>query len=300
MGRLTACAVGLVLALSPAAARPQFRASTDVVHLPVVVSGRDGQAISGLAVEDFEVREDGRPQRIQFFSRGSSGDTLPLHLGLLLDTSESMQKDLPDAMTACIQFVNAVEDSVDVTLVDFDTTVRIGLFEPPSYPMLFERIRARRASGMTALWDALGAYVGKAMAREGQHVLIVYSDGGDSSSTLTFGKLDELLRLSTNVVVYAIGYLENQGSSGRLEQQMRLTQMASETGGKAFFPASGKQMKGIYEQILKELGARYTLGYVSTNTLTDGRFRKIDVKVTRADTKGVSVRTRPGYFAARR
>jgi Ca-activated chloride channel family protein len=297
MGRVFLIGLGLLAALP---ARQQFHAATDVVHVPVVVTGRDGQHVRGLTAADFDVREDGRPQRIQFFAEGSPGDALPLHLGLLLDTSESMQRDLADAATASIQFVNAVEDSVDVTLVDFNTTVRVGRFAPPSYPLLFERIRARKAGGMTALYDAIAVYVEDAMVRDGQHVLILYSDGGDSSSSLTFGKLSELLRLSNNVVVYAIGYLENQLGSGRLDQQLRLTRMAHDTGGNAYFPVSGKQMRSIYDRILEELGARYTLGYVSTNSVADGRFRKVEVKVTRADVKGPTVRTRPGYYAARK
>ncbi len=297
MGRVLLIGLGLLAALP---ARQQFHAATDVVHVPVVVSGRDGQLVRGLTAADFDVREDGRPQRIQFFAQGSPGDALPLHLGLLLDTSESMQQDLADAATASIQFVNAVEDSVDVTLVDFDTTIRVGRFAPPSYPLLFERIRRRKAGGLTALYDAVAVYVEEAMARDGQHVLIVYSDGGDSSSSLTFGKVSALLRLSNNVIVYVIGYLENQSSGSRLEQQVRMTAMASDTGGKAYFPTSAKQMRDIYDKILEELAARYTLGYVSTNPAEDGRFRKVDVKVTRSEMKGPTVRTRPGYYAARR
>jgi Ca-activated chloride channel family protein len=296
MGRAFLIGLGLLAALP---AGQQFYAATDVVHVPIVVIGRDGQPVRGLTAADFDVREDGRPQRIQFFAEGSPGDALPLHLGLLLDTSESMQRDLADAATASIQFVNAVEDSVDVTLVDFDSTVRVGRFAPPSYPVLFERIRARKAGGMTALYDAIAMYLEGAMARDGQHVLILYTDGGDTSSSLTFGKVSELLRLSNNVIVYAIGYLENQRGSGRLDQQLRLTQLARDTGGSAYFPASGKQMRSIYDKILVELSARYTAGYVSTNPSMDGRFRKVEVKVTRADLKGLTVRTRPGYYAPR-
>ncbi len=89
---------------------------------------------------------------------------------------------------------------------------------------------------MTALYDATAVYLEDARARDGQHVLIMYTDGGDSSSTIGVGRLLELLRRSGNVIVYPIGYLENQQSTGRLEQRMRLGQMADATGGTAFFP----------------------------------------------------------------
>jgi len=291
----------LITILSVPSSRPQpqqtFHTGTDVVHVPVIVTGRRAELVRGLTPADFDVREDGQAQTIQFFSEGAPGDVLPLHLGLLLDTSESMTKDLGDAAGAAVQFVDALEEPIDVTLIDFDSTVRLARFSPPSYPQLFERIRARKASGMTALYDAVGVYLEGAASREGQHVLVMYTDGGDSSSSMTAGKLSELLRRCVNVQVYAIGYLENQLSSMRMMQQMRLTQIARDTGGDAYFPGDAKQIHEIYAKILDELLSRYTIGYVSSNRKADGKFRKLQVKLTRPDLKGVNVRTRPGYYA---
>src|SRR6185503_797628 len=146
-------------------------------------------------------------------------ETLPLHLGLLLDASESMDRDLREAASAAIQFIDALDEAVDVTFLDFDASVRLGRFSPSSYPMLFERIRDRKAGGMTALYDALGVYLEAALSREGQHVVLLYTAGGDSSSRITYGKLQELLRLG-NVMVSAIGYLEHPLSSTRMSQQL--------------------------------------------------------------------------------
>jgi Ca-activated chloride channel family protein len=284
---------------APPMTQQVFTAGTDLVHLPVSVTGRRGDPVRGLTADDFEVREDGRPQTIRFFAEGAPGDVLPLHVGLLLDTSESMQQDLQDAATAAVQFVDALEEPLDVTLVDFDSSVRLARFSPPSYPMLFERIRARKAGGMTALYDAIGVYLESAAARDGQHVLVMFTDGGDSTSSLNLGKLSEWLRRSPSVQVYAIGYLEHQTTSERTAQQMRLTQIAHETGGEAYFPSSAKQIRDIYAKILDELASRYTIGYTSSNPVNDGKFRKLQVKVTRADVKNVTIRTRPGYYAVR-
>jgi Ca-activated chloride channel family protein len=281
------------------AAQVPFRGTTDVVHVPVVVTGRDHALVRGLQRDDFQVLEEGKPQSIAFFSEGAPGDARPLHLGLLLDTSESMARDLGDAVNAAVQFIDALNEAVDVTFVDFDSSVRVGRFSPASYPQLFERMRASKAAGMTALYDALGVYLAQAADRDGQHVLILYTDGGDSTSSMNFGKLDELLRLDTNVLVYAIGYLENQRSVDRVAQQMRISQIARDTGGDAYFPVSANQIHEIYAKILDELLSRYTLGYVPLNRTADGRFRKLEVKVTRPDAKGVKVRTRPGYYAPR-
>lgn len=296
--------VFLTLSAAPAAQQPpvsgaqspQFKSSVTIVRLPVVVRGKDGQLVRGLAATDFEVREDGRPQQIAHFVEGAPGGELPLHLGLVLDTSGSMEKDLRDATTAAIRFVQALDEATDVTFMDFDTSVRVGRFMPPSYPQLFERIRARKSSGSTALYDAMGAYLQGSMDREGQHVLLLYTDGGDSSSRMTFGKLQELLRMG-NVMVYAIGYLEHQSSSERMQQQMRVMQIAKDAGGEAFFPTSGTEIHEVYARILDELASRYTIGYVSSNPKADGRFRHVEVKLTKPDVRGARVRTRSGYMA---
>jgi Ca-activated chloride channel homolog len=296
MPRLATIVALLALAMPMAA---QFRAGVAVVRLPVVVTDRHGLAVRGLTAADFEVREQGKPQPVAYFTEGAAADALPLHLGLLLDTSDSMGDDLRDAADAAVRFVRAMEEARDTTFVDFDTAVRLGRFEPASYPTLFERIRSRKARGYTALYDALGVYMESAARREGQHVLVIYTDGGDTMSRLNFGDVQNLLRLG-NVVVYALGYLDHQPSSSRLTQQARLTQIARDTGGEAYFPSSRPDIDKFYTRIREELLFRYTLGYVAPAAAADERpFRKIEVRVIRPDLKGVTVRTRSGYLAAR-
>ena len=269
------------------------------MRLPVVVTARDGILVRGLKADDFDVLEEGKPQKIAYFAEGAPGEALPLHLGLLLDTSGSMERDLREAANAAIQFVDALDEAVDVTFLDFDSSVRVGRFLPSSYPMLFQRIRERKAGGMTALYDALGVYLETALDREGQHVVILYTDGGDSTSRIAYGKLQELLRLG-NVMVYAIGYLENQLSSARMTQQLRVTQIARETGGEAFFPTSPKEIHEFYAKILDELASRYTIGYMPVVASRDGKFRRVEVKIKKPELKGAKVRTRSGYLAPQR
>ena len=289
--------VAVVLARGEQQQQPgRFRTGVDVVHLPVVVAGRGGDLVRGLTAADFEVLEDGKPQQVTYFAEGAPGAALPMHLALVLDGSVSMERDLRSAAGAAIQFVEALDEAEDVTFVDFDTSVSLGRFERPSYPMLFERIRARKPRGATALYDALGVYLETALDRDGQHVLLLYTDGGDSASTMHFGKLQELLRRG-DVLIYAIGYLEHQRGTERALQQMRISQIAHETGGEAFFPASARDLNENYARILDELASRYTLGYVSTNTAHDGKFRKVEVKLTRSGLRGAKVRTRTGYVA---
>jgi Ca-activated chloride channel family protein len=94
--------------------------------------------------------------------------------------------------------------------------------------------------------------------------------------------------------------LEHQFGPQRSVQRLLLQQIADITGGRAFFPTSTKELDKIYEQVVAEIRAQYTLGYVSTNTATDGTWRKVDVKIVRRDGRDLRVRSRTGYFAASR
>lgn len=290
-------ACGLCWLLQPSgglrATQQTFRSSTDVVLLPVTVTGRGDELVRGLSVDDFVVLEDGTPQDVTLFAEGAMGDAVPLHLGLLLDTSGSMERDLSDAATAAIRFVNQLDEAVDVTFVEFSSEVRVSRFSPASYPMLFERVRQPSAGGATALYDAVGMYLAAASSQDGQKVLLLYTDGEDSTSSLSYGRLSEMLRLS-DVVVYSIGYLDALYGRSRGMSQLRLNDLSHQTGGQSFYPMGKSALDEIYVRIREELSSRYTLGYVSTNRVADGAWRKVEVKTTRSGTK---VRTRPGYFA---
>ena len=234
---------------------------------------------------------------MSYFVEGAPGGALPLHLGLLLDGSESMDQDLGAAANAAVTFVKQLDEAVDATLVDFDSTINVGRFTPDNYPRLFARIRERKAGGGTSLYDALGVFVERTLGQTGQHIVLMYTDGGDSTSTMSYGKLQQLLRLG-NVMVYVVGYLQNQAISERMTQQVRLSAIAHETGGEAFFPQSKEELTQAYRRILDELASRYTIGYVPSDPKIDGKFHKIAVKLAMPALKGAKVRTRPGYLAS--
>jgi Ca-activated chloride channel homolog len=294
-----ACAaIAVLITVAPVVLPGQrpIRVGVDLVNFGVVVTDRRGIPISGLTKDDFEVLERGKPQQVQFFSAGEEAISPPLHLGFLLDASGSMDQDIRDVRTAAIKFLGQNEHAVDMTLVDFDTEVRTTIFRGDNYPRLIERIRMRRAGGMTAFYDALAVYLRNASVQDGQKILVVYTDGGDTRSTITASDVIDLLKAS-DITMYALGYLEHQSSSYRSSAQMELQRFSQMTGGQAFFPSSVKELDAMYEKIVREMDARYILGYTSTDTKADGSWRPVEIKLKRADLKGARLRTRPGYFA---
>ena len=279
-----------------AAQQGVFRAETNLVSLGVVVTDRRGTFLSDLNADDFEILEDGKPQATKHFVRGDQKESAPaLHLGLLFDTSGSMAADIAVARTAAIRFLNALPEAEDITLVDFDTEVRLAKYGQQDFPRIVERIRNRKPDGFTAMYDALGQYVNGADVDQGRKVLVLFSDGGDTRSALGFTDVLTLLR-GSDVTVYAIGFMQNQPQSARNTQRLRLGQIAEESGGEAFFPLAMKDIEAAYERILTQVRAQYTLGYISTNTARDGRWRKVEIRVRRPELKGARVQTRKGYF----
>lgn len=279
---------------------PLFTSRVDLVHLGVSVLDRDGDPVTELTREDFELYEDGERQEIEYFSRGlaSDADTIPLHLGVLLDASASMEREAQFAQTAAIKFLNTLTYAADMTLVDFDTEVRVGRYAQADFPRLVQRIRTRRTSGDTALYDALGVYLDGAFTLDGRKVLLLYTDGADTRSRTTLSDALDLVKAS-DVTIYAIGFQKHLPSHLRSVERMRLQQLTDVTGGRSFFPDDVDELDEIYETIANELDGRYALGYSSSNDRTDGTWRELEVKLAPApDDRGrLSVRSRDGYFA---
>lgn len=291
---ITVAAVAASAQLAPRT--PVFRGHIDLVNIGVTVASKKRQLVSDLSANDFAVYEDGKPQQISAFAWGVEPGT-PLHVGVLLDVSESQELDLRFSQTAVIKFLQSMPDADDMTFIDFDSSVRGGVYTQDDFPRLVDRVRNLRAAGTTALYDAIGLYLDGAEEQDGRKVMVLYTDGADTASRLSLGKLMKRLKAS-DVTVYAIGVLENQPPSEQFMLQTLLKEIAEATGGTAFFTSRVSDLDRIYEQVLGELRAQYTIGYVSTNDKSDGGWRKVNIKITRADAKSLKVRARKGYYAS--
>jgi Ca-activated chloride channel family protein len=273
----------------------RYRTGIDVAGFSVTVVDRAGEPVQNLEADDFEVKEDGTPQSVSYFSTSAAQDAVPLHIGLLFDISESMQRDLTFSRNAAMKFLNTFPKAEDFTLVEFSDEVRAARFSQSEFPRLVERIRNGKAKGRTSLYDAATVYLGGAFDQTGRKVLVIYTDGDDTASSRSWDETLHTLRAS-DVTVYPVGFFAGRGSP-RLMLQSRLNEIARLTGGRAVFPDSMKELEPMYESIAREIHGQYLLGYVPTNALRDGKWRKVEIKLKRPPSPRVQIRTREGYFA---
>jgi VWFA-related protein len=287
--------VGLIVGLS--AQQPSFRAGVDIVSLNVTVTDAATHYITDLEESDFLVFEDGIKQNVTFFSRRQS----PIALSLLLDSSASMEEHLPVLQTAASNFVHKLKSNDIAQVIDFDSRVEIRQGFTGNQAELDTAITQLAAGGSTSLHNAI--YIALKELRKVRAVneedvrrqaLIVFSDGEDTSSLVSFDEvLDLAKRSETSIYTIALRGADVQAKGFR-EAEFVMRTLAQETGGRAFFPAKIDDLNGVYTQIADELASQYTLGYTSANPRRDGAWRRIVVQLSRPN---VTPRTKKGYYA---
>ena len=279
---------------SAATAQAPFRGGIDLVSLNVTVS--DGQRyVTDLEEGDFEIFEDGIKQQTTFFSKVQQ----PIALAVLLDTSASMEGKLETAQEAAIGFARRIRPADVMEVIDFDSQVTILQTFTNDVPALERAIRQATINGSTSLYNAI--YISlkdlrKARAAGGdirREAIVVLSDGDDTSSLVDYDEVLDVAKRS-NTAIYAIGLKQNGGARDFRQAEFVLKQLAQETGGRAFFPATVAELPRIYEQISQELSSQYALGYVSRNPARNGAWRRLSIRVGR---QGLVGRTRLGYYA---
>ena len=196
-----------------------------------------------------------------------------------------MGDDIKLARSAAVKFLNTLTDAKDMTLVDFDTEVRVAKYGQQDFPRLVERIRCAQAERLDGdVRRARRVSRRRRGERRAGRSWCCSPTAATRAARFASATCSTLVRAS-DVTVYSVGFLEHQSGSVRAEQRLRLTQIADETGGEAFFPYAMKQIEEAYDKILTQIRAQYSLGYVSTNTAADGRWRKVEIKVRRPDSK---------------
>jgi Ca-activated chloride channel family protein len=279
---------------------PVFGVALDVVEVTVTARDVGGGLVGDLRADDFVLREDGRPQEILVFApaaRPEEREELTLNLGMLFDTSESMRKDLRLSQESAIRFLDAIPRARDLLLIFFDRDIRLSRYSSENQQGIFGRILETRGEGYTALHDAIAVYLSRVSETAGRKVLVVFTDGDDTTSRSTPDEVVRMVR-SSSVTVYPVQFAgeHRRDTTEALRARAFLAQLAESSGGRVFQPHASKDLAVIYQSILDELGSQYVIGYVSDNASRDGRFRKITLEAKRPD---VRLRYRPGYDAPR-
>ena len=282
---------------APASQSGPFRAGVELVSLNVTVNDSQSRYVADLELSDFSVFEDGVKQELTFFTR----KVQPVALSLLLDSSASMEDKLPVLQTAAGNFVNRLKPTDIAQVIDFDSRVEIRQAFTSSQTELQTAINQTTSGGSTSLHNAI--YIAlkelkKIKARDEEDVrrqaLVVFSDGEDTSSLISFDEVLDLAKRS-EVAVFTIALRGTDSQTkGFREAEFIMRQLAQETGGKAFFPARIEELNGVYGQIADELASQYTVGYTSKNVRRDGAWRRVVVQIARPN---LTPRTKRGYFA---
>jgi Ca-activated chloride channel family protein len=282
----------------PAPGSTTFKTGIDVVSMNVTVTDQASRYITDLTEKDFEVYEDGVKQDMTLFNRSN----LPVALCLLIDTSSSMEDRMTLAQDAAIGFVHKLRPTDLGEILGFDSRVVIMQKFTNDTAALEQAIRKTVAGGSTSLYNALYLSLKdlkklppKSEEEVRRQAIILLSDGEDTSSLIGFDDVMDLARRS-ETAIYPIGLMadESAQSKGFREATYALRQLASDTGGRVFFPTDAKALAGIYGQIYDELSSQYTIGYTSKNTRRDGAWRRLVVRVARPNS---AARTKQGYFA---
>jgi VWFA-related protein len=206
-----------------------------------------------------------------------------------------MLKELRLAKEAAVRFLDTIPRARELFTVFFDEEIRVSRYDSENQQGLFERIAELRGGGNTALFDAIATYISRVQGAPGRKTLVLFSDGEDSRSTLGITEFFEVVRAS-GVTIYPIAFSGGfaPGSSRAIRAKIFLQQIADMTGGQVYAPHSSRELAATFQKILDELAAQYVLGFVSSNSAHDGRFRKLKVELKRP---GLRVRHRPGYYA---
>jgi Ca-activated chloride channel homolog len=278
---------------------PAARIVLDVtrVNMLFTVTDKKGRFVTNLTKEDFQVIENKKQQTIQEFTAESD---LPLRLGILIDTSNSIRDRFKFEQEAAIQFINSVvKPRHDKALVvSFDTSAELVADLVDDTAKLARNIRSLRAGGGTALYDAIYfACRDKLALDQPRHkfrrAIVIVSDGDDNQSRVTRDQSLEMAQ-KADVVIYAISTnisrIESDGDKV-------LKYLTAETGGRALFPFKVEDLDQSFENIANELRHQYNIFYRPEPLKTDGLYHAVDLRVK--GRKDLVVRARKGYYAPR-
>lgn len=305
-----------------------IKVNVEMVSLPVVVSNKEGKRITGLSKEDFEVFEDGVQQEIAGFAATDE----PVDVALLLDTSGSTELELAKIQRAAIDFVNQLHPDDEVAVVSFAGDVTLQQDFSIDRDKNEYGIKKTRSGGCTVEYEAVWLGLEEVLKPKIERTaLVLFTDGVDTCSHKASEKETLELAKETKATIYSVYYDTESDSyrrrpgrpgypSGYPSQwppvimnpnppiygpgrpgspsseyatgRAYLSKLSEYSGGLLFDGMT--DLSYAFEQVAKELGSQYSIGYYPGNNKHDGKFRKVEIKVKKT---GLVARTKKGYFA---
>jgi len=277
---------------------PQFNVATTLVLVPVTVTDASNRFVLGLKKEDFHLFEDGTEQTITHFS----GEDAPLSVGLVFDVSGSMGDKFRISRNAAVQFLKTMNPEDEVFLVEFNDTAELTMGFTTEIGKIQDKLRSAQPGGLTAMLDASEVAMREMKkAKNPRKAIVIISDGGDNNSKYSPSEIESLIR-EADVQVYAMGVFEPVLFFGLSKEEISgprlLSQLAEQTGGRAFSASEPVDLPSVATRIGIELRNQYVLAYSPKNQAKDGKYRRVNVKIQEpAGFPNLKARWRPGYYA---
>jgi Ca-activated chloride channel family protein len=281
-------------AQAPGSHQSPVKIDVDLVVVNAAVTDRDGRAVTGLDKKQFHIWEDKVQQDIEYFST----EQIPASVGVVFDISGSMADKLPVAREAVAKFLSAGTPEDEYTLVRFANRPEVAQKFTSDTREVEDHIALIAGKGSTALYDAV--YLGIEQLRHAHNprkALLLITDGEDNHSRYTFQDVKRLA-MESDIQLFAIGmggFTIPTMTKGHKPGNVVLQELVDLTGGQAFFTTDVQKLDDICDRISESLKAEYVIGYASTNTAKDGKWRRLNVKVEPASR--ASVHARSGYYA---
>jgi Ca-activated chloride channel homolog len=276
-----------------------FKVNVKLVNVFTTVTNSGGAPVSSLQEGDFQVFEDGKPQKIAVFHRESD---LPLSIVVAVDTSLSTRVDQKLELESARRFAHAILRPIDgLSLFEFSEVVDQVTPFTADVRVIDRAINHVRSGAATALYDTL--YLGSEalQQRRGRKVMVVITDGGDTVSQTSYQQAVRAAQ-EAEVILYSIIIVPIESSAGRdIGGEHALIQLSRDTGGRYFYASGLEQLDAAFRLISDELRTQYLIAYYPSTRLTDSDFRRIDIKINPAtqdysDPAALQVRHRSGYY----
>jgi Ca-activated chloride channel family protein len=260
------------------------------------VTTPNGAPITDLKKEDFAISEDGNPEKIAVFEQESER---PVSIIMAMDASQSVRKDLQIELESARRFVSSTVRPVDkLALYQFSDTVQELVPFTNSFQKIAQGIRNVRIGSGTAMFDAVYLAGTTLNDKQGRKVLVLITDGGDTTSSTSYAQAVRAVQQS-EAIVYSIIVVPIEQDSGRnVGGEHALIQLSNDTGGKYYYAQSAVGLDEAFKQISKELRTQYLLGYYPSRAMADSDFRKIGITVKKPD-QPLVVHHRTGYYTSK-